>query len=87
MIQLYAIVVFVLVASGALLGSIAIVSIGIRREERALSLTRHSPSRLASGIRAANGFYSCGLHPDTDYRRPRDLRLPRPAGQRTTHRT
>jgi hypothetical protein len=80
MIQVYAIVVFVLIAAGALLGSVAIVSVGIWREERALSLTRRSPSRLASGIRAANGFYSCGLQPGTDYRQPKDLPLPRLAG-------
>jgi hypothetical protein len=86
MIQVYAIVVFVLIASGALLGSVAVVSIGIWREERALSLTRRSPSRLASGIRAATGFHSCGLHPAPDYRRPKDLPLPRLAGQHQGHR-
>jgi hypothetical protein len=52
MIEMYAIIVFALIALGAALGIVAIVTLGIRQEEKAGTLTVDSPSRAASGGRA-----------------------------------
>lgn len=54
----YALVAFVLMAAGAAVGAVLLVSLGIRREEKANSLTIGSPGWLASGARLANGVYA-----------------------------
>lgn len=54
----YAIIAFVLMAAGAAFGAVLLVSLGIRREEKAHSLTIGSPGWLASGARLANGVYA-----------------------------
>ena len=48
----------VLVIAGAALGIIAVMSLGIRREERNLSLTRDATGRIARGTRRLNGVYT-----------------------------
>jgi hypothetical protein len=64
MIGIYAILAIALIVAGAALGVVALVTIGIRNEERAsrhdraLSLLAGSPSRAASGARFANGVYT-----------------------------
>lgn len=54
----YVIGAFVLMAAGAAIGAVLLVSLGIHREEKANSLTVGSPGRLASGARLANGVYA-----------------------------
>jgi hypothetical protein len=55
MIEVYAIVALTLVAVGVVVGILVVFALGIWREEKDYSLTVASPSRLASGIRAATG--------------------------------
>ena len=54
----YVMAAIALMAAGAAAGIIVLVSLGIRREEKANSLTIGSPGRLASGARVANGVYA-----------------------------
>jgi hypothetical protein len=86
MIQAYVIAAFALIAIGVVLGAVAIVCIGIRREERAMSLARPASGRMSSGVRAVNGFCSRGLPQARTYRGPQDVPLAdlvrRHAGQR-----
>jgi hypothetical protein len=86
MIQVWVIAAFALVVMGVILGAVAVVCIGIRREEKAMSLARPAPGRLANGVRAVNGFYSRGLSQARTCRGPQDLPpadvLSRPAGRR-----
>jgi hypothetical protein len=59
MIGMYAIIAIALLAGGMAVGIVAVVSIGIRREERVHSLTDlHSPGRTASAARAAHALYT-----------------------------
>jgi hypothetical protein len=64
MIGMYAIVAIVLIAAGAALGIMALVTLGIRREENAsrreeaVSLLTGSPGPAAVGARSANGVYT-----------------------------
>ncbi|MGD0377276.1 MAG: hypothetical protein ABSB01_22155 [Streptosporangiaceae bacterium] len=53
----------VLMITGTGIGVLAVVSLGIRREERAFSLTGDSPDRVARGARRINGLYSRGPVP------------------------
>ena len=48
----------ILVIAGAVLGIVAVISLGIRREERNLSLTRDTTGRIARGTRRLNGVYT-----------------------------
>jgi hypothetical protein len=48
----------VLVIAGAALGIVAVISLGIRREERNLSLTSNTTGRVARGTRRLNGVYT-----------------------------
>ena len=61
MIPACVIAAFALIAMGVVLGAVAIVCIGIRREEKAMSLARPAPGRMANGARAVTGFSSRGL--------------------------
>jgi hypothetical protein len=47
----------VLMGAGIAVGGLLIVVVGIRREEKAGSLTGKSPGLVASGARAINGVY------------------------------
>lgn len=58
MIEVYLIAALTLVAAGAVVGILAVLAWGIRREEKAYSLTIASPDRLASGVRAATGAHA-----------------------------
>jgi len=42
---------------GIMVGIIAIVSLGVRREERDFSLTREAPDQLTRGARAMTGLW------------------------------
>jgi hypothetical protein len=44
-----------LILMGAIAGGLAVVVVGIHREEKAKSITAKSPSRALSGVRAING--------------------------------
>jgi hypothetical protein len=65
MIEMYAIVAVALIAAGAALGVVGLVTVGIRREEDASRkegvvslMAGSSPGRAASGARAAIGVYT-----------------------------
>lgn len=47
----------VIFAAGAAVGGILLVSWGIRREERNLSLTRQAPGRTSQGARQVTGLW------------------------------
>jgi hypothetical protein len=57
MIELYVFAGIALIIGGALVGTLTVLAAGIRREEKAYTFTIGSPSRSASGARAANGLY------------------------------
>jgi hypothetical protein len=56
----YVIAAFALIAMGVVLGAVAVICIGIRREEKAMSLARSAPGRMANGARAFNGLHTGG---------------------------
>ena len=64
MIGMYAIVVIALIAAGAALGIVVLVTLGIRHEEKvsrnkgSVSLLAGSPGRAAGSARFANGVYT-----------------------------
>jgi hypothetical protein len=64
MIGIYAIAAAALIAAGAALGIVALVTLGIRREEKtsrrqgAVSLLGRSPGRAADCARIATGIYT-----------------------------
>jgi hypothetical protein len=58
MIEVYALTAVALLAAGAVLGALALVSLGIRREEAAHSATIPTSSRIAWGARTATGLYA-----------------------------
>lgn len=47
-----------LLGLGVYIGILVVTAMGVRREEKSFSLTVDSPSRFASGARAATGTYS-----------------------------
>jgi len=49
MIGMYVIIAVALIAGGAALGIVMVVTVGIRQEEKAGTLTVDSPSRAATG--------------------------------------
>jgi hypothetical protein len=50
----------ILVIAGAAIGIVAVISLGIRREDRNLSLTSDTAGRVARGTRRLNGVYTRG---------------------------
>jgi hypothetical protein len=70
MIEIYLFAGVTLVAAGIALGVIAIVSLGIHREERAFSLTTASHGRVTGGARVACGVFTRGLDPAQPAHRP-----------------
>jgi hypothetical protein len=65
-----AVVALVLVMAGAVVGGLAVVSLGIRREERDLSLTNDITDRVTRGARRVNRAYTRGLAHEPGYHRP-----------------
>ena len=57
MIELYVFAAIALLIGGAIIGTLIVLAAGIHREEKAYSFSVGSPSRVASGVRAANGLY------------------------------
>ena len=49
-----------LVIAGAVIGVLAVVALGIHREDRHLSLTSDITDRVARGARRVNGVYTRG---------------------------
>jgi hypothetical protein len=58
MIEVYALSAAALVVAGVVLGFLAMVALGIHREEAARSMTVPTSDRIARGTRAANGVYA-----------------------------
>jgi len=56
MIEAYALAAVILLVVGAVIGLLVVVSLGIHREETALTVTRPTKDRLAGGVRAINGM-------------------------------
>lgn len=54
----YVVAAIALVVAGAVIGALMVVSLGIRREEAASSLTTIAPGRLARAARVPTGLYS-----------------------------
>jgi hypothetical protein len=71
------VIVGVLFLAGAASGCLAVVVVGIHREERARSLTSgYFRGRLVNGTRAINGVYTRGLDQHSDRQaRPAQLVL------------
>ena len=61
MIGTYVFAAAALVITGAVIGVLAVVTLGIHREERASSLTCDITDRAARGARRVNGAYTPGL--------------------------
>jgi hypothetical protein len=68
----------VLVIAGAVAGVLAVISLGIHREEREFSLTRAVTDRAARGARQVNGLYTRG--PGLTYQSATAGEAPGPAG-------
>ena len=68
-IYAFAVVALVMVMAGAVVGGLAVVSLGIRREERDLSLTSDITDRAARGARRVNRVYTRGLAREPGYYR------------------
>ncbi|HWG60721.1 MAG TPA: hypothetical protein VG253_03315 [Streptosporangiaceae bacterium] len=51
------VIALVIFAAGAVAGVVAVVSAGIRREERDFSLTRQAPTQMSQGARRLTGLY------------------------------
>jgi hypothetical protein len=51
------VVIAVIFIAGAVAGALALVSWGIRREERDFSMTRQAPGQLTQGTRRVTGLW------------------------------
>ncbi len=51
------VIIAVIFIAGAVAGAIALVSWGIRREERDFTLTRRAPGQLTQGTRRVTGLW------------------------------
>lgn len=58
MMEFYAVCAVVVFATGAGAGFLALVALGIRREERRYSMTIEAPGKIARGARVANGVHA-----------------------------
>jgi hypothetical protein len=58
MIEVYALSALALLIAGIVLGFLAMVALGIHREEAARSITVPTSDRIARGARAVNGVYA-----------------------------
>lgn len=71
MFEIYAVAAVALVAVGVIAGILVIFAVGVRSEDRAGSLRRPSPGRVAGGVRAAtNAYVSPSLAENAGQRRP-----------------
>lgn len=70
MIDIYLIIAVGLVLAGAVLGALAILCIGIHREERAGTLTSSTDDRAASSTRRVVGLYVRAQTPRPPAARP-----------------
>jgi len=61
MIEIYVVAAVALVAAGIVIGVVVVVSLGIRREEKASSLTTDITHRVARGARVLNGLHTRGV--------------------------
>jgi hypothetical protein len=68
-IYAFAVAALVMVLAGAVLGGLAVVRLGIRREERDHSLTNDITDRVARGARRVNRVYTRGLAHEPGYYR------------------
>jgi hypothetical protein len=59
-IGVYAVLAGTLLLTGVGLGILAVIALGIHREEAALSVSSPAPSHLARGVRAVNGLTARG---------------------------
>lgn len=62
-IQVYVSAALLLLAAGAAVGFLAVISLGIRREERAFSLTTDTTGALTRGTRRVIGVYCRSAEP------------------------
>jgi len=76
MFEIYLFGAIALMAAGAGVGILAIFAIGIHREEKAYSLGKPSPGRIAGGLRAVTDAYIHPRLPELADRPRRDLTLP-----------
>ena len=60
MIEIYLVAAVALIAAGVAIGVVAVVSLGIRHEEKAFSLRTDIAHRVARGARVANGLHVRG---------------------------
>jgi hypothetical protein len=58
MMEAYALAAVALLGVGAVVGFLIVISLGIRREENALSVTTPTSNRVARGTRAATGLHA-----------------------------
>jgi hypothetical protein len=58
MMEAYVLAAVALLAAGATVGFLIVISLRIHREESALSVTTPTPSRVARGTRAAVGMHA-----------------------------
>jgi hypothetical protein len=58
MIEMCVLLAVALLITGAVIGILTVVAVGIRREEKAHSLTIARPGKITNGVRAANGVYA-----------------------------
>ena len=58
MIETYALAAVVLFVAGAVIGFLVVISLGIHREETALTVTGPAKDRMTSGVRLINGMTS-----------------------------
>ncbi len=56
--MIYAVAVTALLVTGIVIGVIAVVSLGVRHEERALTFTGDTRDPLARGARRLTGLYT-----------------------------
>jgi len=61
MIEIYVVAAVALVTAGVVIGVVAVVSLGIRREEKAFSMTTDIKHRVARGARVLNGLHTRGV--------------------------
>jgi|HubBroStandDraft_5_1064220.scaffolds.fasta_scaffold109480_1 hypothetical protein len=69
--ELYLIAAVILVTAGAVGAYVTLVSLGIRRDEKARTMTLRTPDRIARGARAATGMrarYPAVIHEAAFYR-------------------
>jgi hypothetical protein len=78
MIEFYITGAAVLFTAGAVAGFLALVTLGIRREERDYSMTIEAPNKIARGARVVNGMHARQpgvLYEAAYYKRPQPAQV------------